>query len=226
MKVFSVCTAVLAAGVIATLGGCNTAGSDWNKAVAQNTEASYQSFLSAHPDDSHASDAKVRLSALQDDQAWSATLLAGSPDRYQRYLHEWPAGKHDQEASDAIAAAESKDWTAAQADGSMSAMQGFLQKYPDGAHAAQAKTKLAGLTAFRAQLASEPTEIRAEHKLAQLKRRFGEKVQDLSVIPPSTEGGKYSIASMGMSQTQAQQTCESVKAAHQPCEVISGSTAS
>jgi hypothetical protein len=59
-----------------------------------------------------------------------------------------------------------------------------------------------------------------------VKRRLGTKVQDLSVIPPATEGGKYSIASMGMSQTQAQQTCDSVKAAHQSCEVVSGSTAS
>ncbi len=226
MKMPNMFAGVLVTGVIAALAGCNTAGSDWDKAVAQNTEASYQSFLAAHPSDVHATDAKARLLALQDEQAWSATMLAGSPDRFQRYLQEWPAGKHDQEARDSIAAAETKDWKAAQADGSLSAIQGFLQKYPDGADAAQAKAKITELTAYRVQLASEPTEIKAEHKLAQLKRRLGEKVQDLSVIPPAAQGGKYSIASVGMSQSQAQDTCNSVKAAHQPCEVVSGSTAS
>jgi hypothetical protein len=114
MKMSSVFAGVLATGVMAALGGCNAAGSAWNKAVAQDTEASYQSFLAAHPDDAHASDAKLRLSELQDEQAWSATMLAGSPDRYQRYLQEWPSGKYDQQARDALSDAETKEWKAAQ----------------------------------------------------------------------------------------------------------------
>ena len=226
MKAVSVLAGVMAAGLFIGLAGCNAVGSDWNKAVAQNTVASYQNFISAHPEDIRAGEAHARLIALQDDQAWAATSMSQSADRYQRYLQAWPAGKHDQEARDAIATAETTDWNAAKADGSVAAIQGFLQKDPNGADAAQAKTKLTELTVFRVQLASEPTEIKAEHKLAQLKRRLGTKVQDLSVIPPATEGGKYSIASMGMSQTQAQQTCDSVKAAHQSCEVVSGGTAS
>jgi hypothetical protein len=226
MKAVSVMTGVMVAGLFVGMAGCNAVGSDWNKAVAQNTVASYQNFILAHPDDLRAGEAHERLLAIQDDQAWAATSMSQSADRYQKYLQAWPAGRHDQEARDAIATAETTDWNAAKADGSLAAIQGFLQKYPNGADVAQANAKLAELTAFRVQLGSEPTEIKAEHKLAQLKRRLGAKVQDLSVIPPASAGGKYSIASMGMSQTQAQQTCDSVKAAHQPCEVISGGTAS
>lgn len=222
MKAIDVLAGVMAAGVFVSLAGCNAAGSDWNKAVAQNTVASYQNFISAHPDDPRAGEAHERLIALQDDQAWAATAISQSADRYQKYLQAWPSGRHDQEARDAIASAETTDWNAAQADGSVAALQGFLQKYPTGADAGQAKAKLTALTAFRVQLASEPTETRAEHKLAQLKRRLGTKVQDLSVIPPASQGDKYSIGSTGMSQTQAQQTCASVKAAHQPCEVVGG----
>lgn len=226
MKAVGVLAGVMTTGLFVVLAGCNAAGSDWNKAVAQNTVASYQNFISAHPDDQRAGEAHMRLIAIQDDQAWAATSISQSADRYQKYLTAWPAGRHDQEAREAIASAETTDWNTAKTDGSVAAIQGFLQKYPNGADVAQAKAKLTELTAYRVELASEPTEIKAEHKLAQLKRRLGAKVQDLSVIPPASEGGKYSIASMGMSQAQAQQTCDSVKASHQPCEVVSGGKAS
>lgn len=222
MKASNSVSGMLVIGLLAALAGCNSALSDWNKAAEENTVAAYQRFATAHPGDPHAPEAQTRLISLQDDQAWAAASATGVADDYQRYLQQWPAGKHDEQARAALAAvSESAAWRVAQADGSSAAMQGYLQKYPNGSQAAAAKAKIAELSGFRAQFGSEPTQVRAQQKLAQLKRRFSATMPELFVISPVSQDGKYAIASAGMTQSHAQETCDSLKPTHQSCKVVS-----
>jgi hypothetical protein len=86
------------------LAGCGTAEWDWNKATAANTLAAYQSFVRSHPDDKRADDARGRILALQDEQAWVAAQKAGSIAGYQAYLAAEGGGVHAEQAQYEIAA--------------------------------------------------------------------------------------------------------------------------
>src|SRR5258708_34947844 len=67
--------------VVAALTACNTAESDWQRATAANTLSAYQTFLLKHADSKHVENARGRILALQDDQAWNAARAARSEER-------------------------------------------------------------------------------------------------------------------------------------------------
>src|SRR6185437_10272966 len=101
--------------VAAVLAACSSAESDWKKADSQNTTAAYQDFLTHHPNDTHAQEARDRIAKLEDDQAWADAQKANTTDGYQQYLQKEPNGAHAQEAQTQVTALErAADWKAAQ----------------------------------------------------------------------------------------------------------------
>ena len=70
----------------AILAACSSAESDWKKADSQNTTAAYQDFLTQHPNDAHAQDARDRIKKLEDEQAWADAQKTNTADAYQQYL--------------------------------------------------------------------------------------------------------------------------------------------
>jgi Domain of unknown function (DUF4396) len=70
---------------ISILMACSSCDSDWKTADTQSSIAAYQKFLADHPDDPHAEQARSRVQALQDEQAWAPATL-GHPEA-PRGLH-------------------------------------------------------------------------------------------------------------------------------------------
>ncbi|MGH8210093.1 MAG: hypothetical protein ACREU6_10960, partial [Steroidobacteraceae bacterium] len=82
----------------ALLWGCSSPEADWKKADGQGTVAAYQEFLTAHPNDTHAQQARDRIKSLQDEQAWTEAHNTNTADAYQEYLQKEPSGAHADEA--------------------------------------------------------------------------------------------------------------------------------
>lgn len=199
---------------------CSSAQSDWAKAGNENTVSAYQNFLAAHPKDQHSNEAQAMILQLQDDNAWTEAKHSGATAAYQAYLQQSPQGAHAAEARDSITAMDrAAAWKSAQGAGSATSIQVFLQKYPAGPEADQAKAKLKDLTGYRVHLTSELSDAKAQRKVAQLKARFKDEFQDLTVTPDSS-GKSFSIDSPGMTEQEAKSECEAVKRKHEACQVI------
>ncbi|MGH9561628.1 MAG: tetratricopeptide repeat protein, partial [Terracidiphilus sp.] len=135
---------VLGAALMAA--GCGTADYDWNKALAANTVAAYQTFLQNHPKSKHADDARGRLLGVQDDQAWALAQATNTVPGYQDYLKTESGGIHASDAQYEITALErAAAWKAVQKDESAASLQAFLQKYPQGLESNEARQKLSTL---------------------------------------------------------------------------------
>lgn len=213
----AIIAALLTAGLIA---GCSSAQSDWAKAENDNTVLAYQNFLAAHPNDQHANEAQAMILKLQDGNAWAETKHSGTAAAYQSYLQQSPQGAHAAEARDEMTALDrAAAWKSAQGVGTVASVQAFVQKYPTGPEADQAKAKLKDLAGYRVHLASEPSDTKAQRKLAQLKARYKDQFQDLTVTPDST-GKSFSIDSKGMTEQEANSACVAVKRKHEACQVI------
>lgn len=128
---------------IAALAACNTANSDWNKAVATNNVAAYQMFLQRHPGDQHADNAQGRILALKDEHAWSQAQAANTIGAYQAYLTAESGGVHVGEAKYHITALQrASDWKAIPGDAPAATLQAFLAKYPQGPESNEARDRL------------------------------------------------------------------------------------
>jgi hypothetical protein len=210
----------------AVLFGCSSAEQDWNRAVAANSVAAYQQYLTKHPGGPHQAEAGDRIHSLQDSEDWSEAKQANSTESYKAYLQKEPAGLHTKEAQDAIAASgEANDWKTAQSSGTVASLQDFLKKYPNGATAAQARAKLAEMSGYKVRLTSATTRKQAERVRDRLRRKYGNIVHDL-VVAPASSGKGYGVDSSPMSQSQADSTCAQLKKSHQGCEVIKSEAAS
>ncbi len=202
------------------LGACHSATGDWSQASKQNTVAAYQNFVAAHPKDTHASEAQALILQLQDDNAWTEAQHAGTTTSYQSYLQQYPTGSHAVAARDTMTSIDrAAEWKTVQDSGSAASLQAFLQKYPTGSEADQAKAKLKEITGYRVRLASEPSDSAAQHRLTQLKARFGGQLQDL-VVTPDAAKKSFFIESGGTTEQAAKSACDSVKRAHQTCQVV------
>lgn len=220
MKTQSVAIGVAALLIfVLAMSSCNSAKSDWAKAANENTVAAYQTFLAAHPNDEHASEAKAMMLQLQDDDGWAVAKHTGTGAAYETYLQQYPQGTYARQAREALTSIDrAAAWKTAQGGGSTS-IRAFLQKYPTGPEANQAKAKLKDLTSYRARLASESSDARAQRKLTQLKARFGDQLHDL-VVTPNANRKLFSVDSNGMTEQEAKNACDAVKRRHQPCEVV------
>ena len=207
-------------GLALAIAGCSSATSDWNKASNENTVAAYQSFVAAHPKDQHASEAQALILKLQDDNIWAEATHTGTTAAYEAYLQQYPQGTHAEDARETMTSmARAAAWKTEQDTASATAIQAFLQQYPTGPEADQAKAKLQVLTGYRVRLANEPSEDRAQRKLAQLKARFDEQLQGL-LVTPDGNGKSFSIDSAGMTEQGARTACDAIKHKHQGCEVV------
>jgi outer membrane protein assembly factor BamD (BamD/ComL family) len=141
--------------------GCGTAEYDWNKALAANTLAAYQSFLKHHGTSKYADDARGRMLGLRDDQAWSLAQATHTIDGYQSYLQTESGGVHASDAQYQITALErARAWKAVQKD-SVASLQAFLRKYPQGSESNDARRRLATLD-FHPQRTGGPARVLPE----------------------------------------------------------------
>lgn len=126
--------------------GCGTAEYDWNKALAANSLAAYQTFLQSHGSSKHADDARGRIMGLRDDQAWALAKATDTVAGYQDYLRTEGGGVHAQDAQYKMTALQrAQDWKALQSGESATSLQAFLKKYPQGPESNEARQKLKDL---------------------------------------------------------------------------------
>jgi outer membrane protein assembly factor BamD (BamD/ComL family) len=210
-----ICAAVLVA--------CSSAESDWKKAEAANTAPAYQDFLTQHPNDSHAQEARDRLNKLEDDQAWSDAQKSNTLEAYQQYLQKEPAGAHVQDAHTQVSALErAAAWKTAQAANTESALQDFLKNYSEGPEVDQARAQLKQLESYRVQLATSRDEKTAEKSRQKLQTRFNNELHAVVVVPPTGSEKDYRVTSEPMTEEDAKSACTKLKKEHQHCEVVKG----
>lgn len=200
---------------------CSSAESDWKKADSQNTEAAYQDFLTQHPNDAHAQEARDRIKKLEDEQAWADAQKTNTTDAYQQYLQKEPNGAHADEAHNQVAALERADaWKTAQAANTPAALQGFLQKYNTGPEVDQAKAALDQLQGYQVKIGAFKDEKSAQKAHDEVQKRFGSDVPGLEVVAPSGTEKRHVVVSGPMTEEDAKAACAKLKKAHQACEVV------
>jgi hypothetical protein len=91
-----------AVGLWLALAGCS-GDSDFDNAARANTTTAWDEYLRAHPDGTHAREARGRLAALLEDREWQRAQATDTADAYQRYLRGYPQGAHAHDALVAIA---------------------------------------------------------------------------------------------------------------------------
>ena len=206
---------------LAALVACSSPEADWKKADAQATIPAYQKFLTDHPRDSHADQARARIQALQDEQAWTDAQKMNTADAYKQYLATQPNGIHVTEGQERLTSMQRADaWKVAQADGKAPALQEFLQKYPTGPEADQARTELQKLTAYRVQLGAFRSRKQADALSERLKAHYSDVLHDVVVVAPSGSDKLTRVRSAGMTEAGARSACTKLKKSHQHCEVI------
>lgn len=225
MKITRASVPILATALLTGLliSACDTAPADWQKAQAQNTVAAYQDFLTHHPNDSHAQQARDSIQALQDDQAWADAQQAATVDAYQAYLQKQANGKHADEAHTQITALErAAAWKSAQAANTEQALQDFIQKYNQGAEVDQAKAQLQKLQSeqYRVRLGAYKDAGAAEKARADLQSRFGNDVPGIVVVPPTGNSKQHEVSSGPLTEDDAKAVCAKLKKTHQRCEVV------
>lgn len=217
----------------AALSACNLmADSDWHKATAANTIASYEAFLKEHPTNKHADNASGRILALRDEQAWSSALAANTIAAYNGYLKAWSGGVHVSDVPYQITALQrAAAWKMLHNDPSAASLQAFLEVYPQGRESNEARAKLKEF--YHLELADARSAAAAEHKRAELQRRFGKDLSDIAVVAPavepdaasSTSGAMFRVIAGPMSQAAANSACAVLERAHQACKSVQGISA-
>jgi hypothetical protein len=161
MKTSRILSLILLTG---SLTACDSAEHEWNQATSRNSPAGYSSFLSKHPDSAHAAEARIRIQALQDQQAAEPEPAnSGAARAYDQYLRQDLGGLDAGDARDKMATAERKAaWDWAQSTDSAAAYEVFLQQYPAGTDADQARLRL---TAFGAPEPAPSPRHRPRHSV-------------------------------------------------------------
>ena len=219
MKISRAIYPLIAAATV--LVACSSAESDWKKADSQNTSAAYQDFLTQHPNDQHAADARDRIKKLDDEAAWADAQKANTADAYQQYLQKEPNGAHADEAHNQVAALErAADWKSAQAANTPAALQDFLKKYSQGPEADEARAALEKLQGYRVKLGAFKDEKSAQKAHDELEKKFSGDVPGLEVVAPSGTEKRHVVASGPMTEEDAKSACAKLKKAHQACEVV------
>jgi outer membrane protein assembly factor BamD (BamD/ComL family) len=210
---------LIAAAVV--LAACSSAESDWKKADSQNTAAAYQDFLTQHPNDAHAQEARDRIKKLEDEQAWTDAQKTNTADAYQQYLSKEPNGAHADEAHNQLTALQrGADWKTAQAANTPAALQDFLKKYSAGPEADEARAALEKLQGYRVKLGAFKDEKSAQKAHDELEKKYGSDVPGLEVVAPAGAEKRHIVASGPMTEDDAKAACAKLKKAHQSCEVV------
>jgi hypothetical protein len=213
----------LCVAVVALLAGCSQAASDWKKADSQNTIAAYQQFLQQHSDSEHASVARERVAAMQDDEAWTAAKATNTVDAYQNYLASQPKGLHSGEANTQITDLKrAAAWKVEQAANTESSIGDFLSQYASGPEADAARAQLQKLQTekYRVRLGSFHDVAQAEKARGDMQTRFASELHQVVVVPPSGSDKLTHVSSGPMTEDDAKAACGSLKKLHQRCEVV------
>jgi hypothetical protein len=215
-------TAAFVACAELVIAGCGTAEFDWDRTVAANTLAGYEAFLKDHGDSKYAADARGRILALRDDQAWTLAQGTNSIEGYHEYLRTEGGGVHAPDAHYEITALErARAWKSLPNEASSSSLQAFLQHYPQGPESNEARQRLEALN-YRVQLAVGGTKLVAERERIKIQARFGKIVHGLVVIAPESPHAGYRVTSATMSQANADSICAMLKRSHQGCKAVQG----
>ena len=109
---------IVVAGITAVLAaGCSRQESGWEAARGRDTVAAYQAYLDRYPAGAHSDEARARVLALREAEAWAIASRLRLPEAWQRYLADWPDGRHAAEAQRELAryvpvhAAIDGDWS-------------------------------------------------------------------------------------------------------------------
>ena len=208
----------------AALSACNIAEHDWNKATAANTLQGYETFLQEYPHSKYADNAQGRILALRDEQAWSAAQATNTIAAYNAYLKAWSGGVHVSDVAYQITALQrAAAWKALQNDPSAASLQAFLMIYPLGRESNEARAKLKEF--YHLQLADARSAAAAEHKRAELQRKFAKELSDLAVVAPIAPATTYRVVSGPMSQAAANSACATLQRTHQNCKAVQGVSA-
>jgi hypothetical protein len=201
---------------------CSSSEADWQKATATNTIGAYQDFLKQHPNGTHADEARGRIHSIEDEQAWMAAINTNTQQSFAQYLRDQPNGMHAQEARDRVTGFQrAAAWKTAQSEGTVAATQAFLQKYPTGPEADEARAALKKLqNGYQVQLASFRSRKSADRDAARMKKRYGEVLHDVVVVPATPSDKLNHVRSEPMSQDDAKSACAQLEKKHQRCEVV------
>jgi formylglycine-generating enzyme required for sulfatase activity len=131
----------------------------WDQLSAEDNRAAYQDYLEQFPGGLHEAEALQRIEAIdeaearaerarqerlrRDELAWREALDGRSVASMQRYLDDWPAGAHVEEAQQLRRELrdrelENRAWDAARKLATRDSYQAYLDAYPRGEHAAEA----------------------------------------------------------------------------------------
>jgi outer membrane protein assembly factor BamD (BamD/ComL family) len=207
----------------ATLIACSSSEGDWKKADTAGTIASYQKFLTDHPNDSHAEQARNRVHSLEDEQAWTLAQTSNTLDSFKQYIQTQPNGAHSADARERMTGFErAAAWKTLQASATAPALQEFLQKYPHGSEADQAQAQLQKLNAeqYRVQLGTFRAKEQADRARTKLQSRYGNLLHDIVVVAPTPADKLNRVVSAPMTLDQAKSACTTLSKAKQHCEVV------
>ena len=194
---------------------------EWSQTSAVNTVAAYQKFLSKHPTDPHALDARKRIATLQDERAWTTAQIASSVQGYQQYLTDEPNGAHVLDARDNIVTRErDAAWQTVQANETEQSLRGFIKQYPSSIEAEGAREQLRMIAGYRAELGSAGSERLADRERDALAKRFGKRLRQLVILGPDANDRGYRITSAPMSEQDARTTCETLRNSGRSCAVV------
>ncbi len=197
------------------------AGYEWSHAIALNTVAAYQKFLSEYPTDPHAVDAQSRIATLQDRRAWRTAQIASSVQGYRQYLTAEPNGAHVRAARDEIGTRErDADWQTVQTHVTAQSLRDFINKYPSSSEADEARDRLKAIAGYRAELGTAHSERLADRERKALAKHFGKDLRQVVILEPDANDRNYRITSAPMSEQAAAAACETVKHSGRSCTVV------
>ncbi len=118
----------------------------WEIVHKANTVESYNQFIDAFPNSTHANEAELAIQNVRiekDDEDWQKALTDDTVEAYQSYLNDYPNGKHREEARTKKAAATDKiRWTEVDKQ-DVAALEKFIQDNPNNTFVSQAKNTIA-----------------------------------------------------------------------------------
>lgn len=127
----------------------------WEELAAEDTAPAYEDYLEQFPDGIHQAEALARLDEInraqaqaerearererRDNEAWQAARTAGTLQAVERYVNDWPAGLHIEEASELrqmlkALAEDQAAFESAQSLGTRDAYQAYIDAFPRGEH--------------------------------------------------------------------------------------------
>jgi cell division protein FtsN len=227
--------------VLLTLAGCSRQQSDWQKTRETNTADAYEQFLKKYPSGEFTAQAQARVKELYEERDWQKARDADTPEAYQAFLKQYPEGKWTEEARIRV-----ENFTLAQAPSGAAAPAGAdaadkaappvpaAKEAPAPApRAAATPPRVAAMPpphqgapggSYAVQLGAFKSGPEAAHKRwAELQTQYPTLLGGLSskVLPAKTSGGNlYRLQAIGVTEKQARQICDSLKAKSQACLVV------